>query len=189
VAAVWSGYTSRAAITQEKESLQAAFRPVIVDVPLGLYMEPSKTNYNPDDLGAIHWRNEPDGVVRLTVPVRNVGPGPAFVYGSWVSAVTADSKAEIDHQVIPPNEIAVISIETRRPTTMRKALEEALKPGGSYAVTLSYLDLSGTRRFQSIIHLATKDNPLRATVEWIDVHRCDKNWKVVVESRVVTGRR
>jgi hypothetical protein len=39
--AAWSAWLSRRGLRQEREAIQGTTRPVIVDVPLGIYMTPS----------------------------------------------------------------------------------------------------------------------------------------------------
>lgn len=186
--AAWSAWLSRRGLRQERQAIQGTTRPVIVDVPLRLYMREVSTRMDEPDMGKIRWFRPTSPVsIQLTVPVRNIGAGPAFVWGSWFGAPGYDHVADVDHQVIPADELAVISIEVDTSSTLYPAMARASEEGGMFSVTLSYTDL-GKQHYQSVVRMMTASPPGNADVLNVELRRCDKDWKVESDSAVVTGR-
>ena len=194
--AVLSILSSRASLSQEREALQASVRPVIVDVPMGVYMTGEKRmgKYRTasSDRGLIVFARVHDESLFLSVPIRNIGAGPAFVDQAWLGMPKAGTVVNVDHQVIPANELAEVWIELPKSSHLHESLGKA-HLSGEYWVRVNYFDLSGRQRFQTVIQIVTKasgpEQRERSTrVKNVELARCDRFWRTDRKSRVTTGR-
>lgn len=144
-----------AALWNERQAQLATFRPLVVDVPAVAGGE------------VVTWEDHAatGGDIRITIPVRNVGNGPALLYGSWFSPPGGQAAGMVDREVIAVSETAHVYIVAAAGTSMVRPLQEAVAQNGTYRATVSYYDLS-RRRFQTIFHFVTSAvNPHVATVE------------------------
>ena len=165
-------------LEQERAALQASIRPLVVDVPSGMYwrendQEMWRFDGKRTDMGEITWIKtlEYPEVVVLTVPVRNIGPGPAFIKGVQLMSGSEDlstpdgtpifdrwmqgkegrgifSQPFIDHEVIPTGEMARITFSVGDPESTGVLTKD-------FAVVVKYSDLSGAQRTQTVIRFST----------------------------------
>jgi hypothetical protein len=167
----------------ESQALLASMRSVVIEVPLDVMTHEIRSNLGTvtiDD-GAV-WRTfNDDGSVLVGVPVRNIGPGPAFVRIAHLSpspGMVFDAQA--DHQVIPPGERAVIRCEVTAQTTGFSALKLALQ-SRSLKAMVRYSDISGRQRTQSVVTFrfaagSETEAFAEGVVEKLDLYGCDEYW-------------
>ena len=150
------------ALWNERQAQLATFRPVVVDVPVVAGGE------------WVTWEDHTatGGDLRITIPVRNVGNGPALLFGSWFSLPGGQEAGLVDREVIADGETAHAYIVAAARTSMVKPLQSAVSQSEKYTVTISYFDLTGRRRFQTKLHLVTSAvNPHVASVEKLTITR------------------
>jgi hypothetical protein len=86
------------------------------------------------DLGKISCLRADNGSIQLQIPVRNIGPGPAFLKYPFISTGTGESDYIVlhsDYQVIPGGELAVLSLTLSSSDAMHSQLVAALELGSS----------------------------------------------------------
>jgi hypothetical protein len=167
----------------ESQALLASMRPVVVEVPLGLFTHQiERLSYvtNIDD-GAVSRSFNDDGSVLVGIPIRNIGPGPAFVRDAKLSpnpGMVFD--ASVDHLVIPSGERAIIWCEATEHTIGFSALKLGLQ-SGSVKAMVRYSDVGGTQRTQSMMQFRFAPEEAAAdyatgSVEKLELYGCDDHW-------------
>lgn len=114
----------------------------------------------------------------LQVPVRNVGPGPAFIRRVLISPVPGTVfEGQIDSQVIPSGELASTSLNITDSEPGFPALHAAHEGGGTVNVGVLYSDVAGGQRTQTEFRLRRSTlPPYRLTVEQVRLFECDDKW-------------
>jgi len=164
----------------ERSSLEASIRPVVVDVPVGLYL--GEGGLIGQDRGEISCTFGTDQSIDLSVPVRNIGSGPAFVRRALLTTGPGNVlDAEANRRVIPTGELAKIFIKVRPDFIGHGAVAAAVTSVGALAVALEYSDLGGEQRTQTLVHLyrfrsADGHSQGHFLVEQVELFPCDDNW-------------
>ena len=162
----------------ERDAFVSASSPLIAEVP--------------DTPG--NW-NDSDGGLVITVPVRNIGAGPAFIRKAMLSGSTGFLfETTIDHRIIPVNEIATIRVGVAADMPGKRdlaALDEV-------EVALSYSDIGASRRRQTVLKMSFGGRTTyqegtglahsqRGRVRDVELYGCDENWTRADEPWVRTG--
>jgi hypothetical protein len=103
----WQAWLSR-------KALQASLRPVLVEVPIGIFVEDEKINENTrafGDAGAVDiWPGE-DGVLEIRTPFRNTGAAIALVKSLKLGWAEAQSwRATASHTAVPAGETTIVTV-------------------------------------------------------------------------------
>lgn len=191
VATVESVALGQATLNQERAALEASIRPVIVEYPLGIDVHKSEPRDWRQLRGFVDegriWIAVRDSAeadtVRVSVPVRNVGNGAAFVNRALITAGPGNVEdAECDHQVVPAGESATITATIKDFSTTKLAFRYALF-SKQMLVSLRYSDVGDWQRTATVIRIGTDqpdtDGPFRQTpaeVQQIEMFYCDENW-------------
>jgi hypothetical protein len=197
----------RMTLAQEREALRTSVRPVVVDVPLGVFLtEPPQVSgggsirvlQQTRDDGTIWWRRDSkdNDTARITVPIRNVGPGSAFINSAYLSAGSEYVfAARVNHQVIPPGEMSWIVAEVTLTDSKNLVVRSKLYTS-QLDVGLRYSDVGGGQRTETILTIGAseladeRDPPMmsaRAAVHHVELFRCTEEWISEAEPFVSTG--
>jgi hypothetical protein len=160
----------------------ATIRPQLVDVPKQLLS--SGKDFDHEGPGKIIWVLDAQQVV-LIVPVRNVGPGVAYVRIAMIlSPDGLIHEPEMTARAIAPGDTA-------------KVISIALASDGAYTalakrydrraaqVALSYCDINGEQRTMTRLTIARAADG-RALVGRVELFNCDNKWDPMGEPLVTT---
>jgi hypothetical protein len=169
--AVLALYTRASVVEGRKEglvaerALEASWRPILVDVPAGLFT--TAGGFGLWDMGRV--RIQEMGVplerLRVVLPLRNVGTGPAIITSGSLSIRDHKSLAvaEISAPIVPPgaNELTKIEFDI---SVARKDLgtlvEDLQKPGDDrppWLVVVGYTDQAGSNLWRTEVHIYPSD--------------------------------
>jgi hypothetical protein len=183
----------REQLEQERRALLASVRPLLVDVPLGAFLRGDRqTGTYGHDQGSVTWiRDLRLQSYRLSVPIRNIGNGPAFIRQTlFATGPTQVFEGKVDRRVLAADELgnALLNVTQAEPnhSVMDAAFQQAV---GHIAVGVKYSDLSGDQRWQSVLHVVRTAGPQNGRTEVVQVliYRCDENWIRDNEPVVLTG--
>jgi hypothetical protein len=171
-------------LEQEREALLASVRPLVVDVPLGAFVD--YRTAQEIDQGAVRSLLGGDGSIILHVPIRNVGVGPAFLRtamllprpGTILIATTTGN-------VLPTNELGAVDI-LASVSDEAFPIVKASRLAGSLVIAVDYADLGGQQRTRTLLHLGQTSNET-APVTQVQLFRCDEKWVRESEPIVSTG--
>jgi len=166
-------------LDQQKEVQLASVMPLIVDVPLGVavVMPPESGASLPLDRGAIEWRKDSDNVVRLSVPFRNVGTGPAFIHKVFFTIepgliVWGRSRSA----VIPVGEISA-AYYWFGPETDYFTIADDWMEKGHIKVGIRYTDIGSNQRLQSTLQVRPHRTLLSNFIaQRAEIYSCNENW-------------
>jgi len=190
----------RESLAQERAALQASIKPLLADVPLGVYVSEQQDGFssigirmrNPDK-GRIWWYRADDNSIYLDAPIRNIGSGPAFVNAVQVMAGPGNvAEALLDHQVIPVGELAKVSATFLPGEPSHGQFLSAFIEGHVLAVGVRYSDSGGSQRIQSVIYFTfedTAENPQQrdGAVTKVEFYECDERWVRMADPYLSTG--
>jgi hypothetical protein len=149
----------RADVEVARLSSEATIRPVLVDMKRPLRPEENPLQggiaieqHNIGWPGAGERRNVPaadsevwgsDETIYFTVPLRNVGPGTAFIRAAglkWLRPVSAAGL--LSNAIVPSGEVTRVQLTLDHRHEGARTLEE-IENYGSFSVEVSYTDVSG----------------------------------------------
>lgn len=190
----------RESLAQERAALQASVRPLLADVPLGVYVPEGNEGFRPigirmlnPDKGRILWTRMDDNTIEVRVPVRNIGSGPAFIHDAFfTSGPGVVVEATLDHQVIPVGELARVSVTILATEVLHGPVLSAFMQGLELAVGVRYSDSGGSQRTQSVVVFTcddTVENPQRrdGDIARVEFYTCDEQWMRATEPYLSTG--
>jgi hypothetical protein len=162
-----------------REALEASIRPAITYVP----QDPS----HPDsDLGPerqVKAGLALPGIVFFSVPIRNVGPGPAFIQRAYLEGKGGKTDAYLKHLVLPSGEITQIYGSARPGDSDLLAVAAVVE--NNFKVGVRYTDVNGGQRTQTVIGVARVDWSRRGHTHIYYqpmsevTHHCGDDWKPV----------
>jgi hypothetical protein len=199
-------------LEQQRLSLAASIQPAVIDV--GQDFQKLITGgpaLDPDrDISVID-AVDPGGrkIVLITVPVRNVGSGPAFVSTTrvWVQrevvtgeegrkvAAGDETDASVTQRVLNAGETMQVRAAALPSTPGEKVLRRLIDLRANFMLYVRYADLAG-RRFQSelLIHAIEyhpAGDPDRSDFRYMPVrvrlHECGPDWKPVGKPFAYSG--
>ena len=130
-----------------RESLEASWRPVLVDVPLGKYFTGTS------DPAVIQVAPPSTAPLSGSVPFRNVGSGPAIVKAGAVSADGVAWVVSFSSTIVPLNEITQVSFAIPRDRPELKPMVESIERRNPFIASLSYTDQGGRNIWVSKAHV------------------------------------
>lgn len=169
-------------VAEDREAMEIAVRPVIVEVPQGLlFSESDPVSLGlARDLGDITLTMN-DTHTFLELPFRNIGSGAAVIARATVAAGQLKSDAGSSHRVLPSHERGTIKAKCEFKTNQ-------------YTVVIDYSDVGPRQRFRTVMLVRPVPNAFNngAAVESVEVFVCDEDWVAEVVPLVgpprTTGR-
>ena len=176
----------QATLEQERATLLASVRPVIVEVPLGVYRTEGRKEgnilYPTVDEGRVEFDIDRDHSFSIMIPVRNIGTGPAFVHSAMITSNPGSlTTAFVDHQAVPQGELAHVSLDVPSDDPFHQAVVNVHLTGG-LAAMIRYFDVGGVQRTQSVVRVSVRKPDEQewsqriAYVRQVELFRCDDNW-------------
>jgi hypothetical protein len=171
---------SQVAATQEqaaigRQTLEASWRPLLVDVPWG-YRNRSMALGGVGDAAEVDVTTTQQGHIALDVPVRNIGSGPAVITRVGLSVTQLhDEATSLSSGIVAAGEVLRLGFEVKADSATLKALNAALAARHPFVVTVFYGDQSGLGKWRTRIyfHKPTKANVY--DVEHVEVYVGDEN--------------
>jgi hypothetical protein len=155
---VFEGHRER--LVSER-ALEASWRPILVDVPLGLFV--SSGTFMSFDRGRVQLTRVGTPLVKLRpmVPLRNVGSGPAIILGGSLSIGSHRSvaPAEISAPIVPPDtsELVTIGFEILADRadlgTLVDDLQKETADRPPWLVVVAYTDQAGSNQWRTEVHV------------------------------------
>jgi hypothetical protein len=160
----------------------ATVRPQLVEVPKQLLS--SGKDFDHEGPGKIIWMLDAQQVV-LIVPVRNVGPGVAYVRIAMIlSPDGVIHEPEITARAIAPGDSAkVVSIALASDKAYTALAERYNRRAAQ--VGLSYSDINGEQRTMTRLTIASAADG-RVLVGRVELFNCDDKWDPIGEPLVTT---
>jgi hypothetical protein len=180
--------SDRIAVSADMQNL-AGVRPLLVEVPKGLL---GAAEIDQEGPGKILWGKAAEGTIVLTVPLRNIGPGAAFVDRVTIGPMNSPiAEAEMTSRAIAPGDVAFIvslaqlgSDATRNYEPLIRALED-----GVVTAEVTYADVNRTQRTLTRLTVAKAGNT--TLVKIIELYHCDETWRPIeppfVRTRLPAG--
>jgi hypothetical protein len=174
----------RGANKDAMKQLTASMAPIVADVSQDL-LESART----DRLHSVVVEQDGDAYA-ITLPCRNVGPGPAVIedaaiflteYDASTRAEVAEpidgAPAELSLGVIPPSETALIKASLQLKNPVEATIAKAL--GLAFYAIVKYTDVAGGQRRMSTIYVVPRSH-LDGYIETaVRVRECDSNWEPI----------
>lgn len=137
------------------ETLAASWRPFLVEVPLRTYMRESVASFDADR-GAVTYHQKSDGTILLSVPLRNIGSGPAILLESMLRARDQAARSEsASNSIVAPGELTRVYFDLAPSNANQSELRAAVAAGEEWDVEVDYLDQVGTKGWQTTLHMKT----------------------------------
>jgi hypothetical protein len=146
-----------------QETLEASWRPILVDVPIGLFVVTSSSVFGSWDRGRVRVTEvgRPLQKLRATIPLRNVGSGPAIIVSSSLSIGDYKSIAapEISAPIVPPamDELTNIEFDIDVGRKDLGSLVDDLQKEGPdrppWLVVVAYRDQAGSNLWRTEAHV------------------------------------
>jgi hypothetical protein len=174
--------------------LAASMAPIVADVRQDLVDAPGTDRLQWVMVGQ-------DGSTHcITLPCRNVGPGPAVIVAAAIVPTDYDASsntknvvfedgipAESSLGVIPSGETVFIKADLPPGDPLTAAITKAL--GLGFCAMVRYTDVAGEqRRLSTIYVIPLEDDPTRYLETAVRVHECDSSWNLgrpIMEARRV----
>jgi hypothetical protein len=166
----------QAAIAQR--TLEASWRPLLVDVPFGFATRPRGTIYGggTEDLASVTGLKLDDGTGRVVVPFRNIGSGPAIISRAVLSfgQLHADATS-FSSSIVAVSEVVRIRFEIAPAGAVLINLISQLGEGKPFTVTVFYVDQGsvGTWRSRAQLHCPSQAQGYK--VLNVDLYEGDSN--------------
>jgi hypothetical protein len=178
-----------------KAGLDASIRPLIVDVPYGALAEVNETIFpgqpgqvvGRHDAGTIFFREHLDrSWIGVSLPVRNVGVGPAFIRSVKASFGSAAIEARRLRHLVPPGEFMRVEVVTTPEDVMHATLGMLLD-GADFGLDIwvDFTDLAGHQHTRSQFTLVGKAEALG--VFRVQLFNCSPSWDRETEAFVGSG--
>jgi len=177
-------------LDQEKSVQLDSVRPLVADVPLGVkvMMPPESGASKPIDRGSVVWAKDTDNVIRISVPFRNIGAGPAFIHKVFFTpSVGIVVWGESMSNVVPIGEMSNAYYWFTEGSGYSSRADSWLE-AGHIKVGIWYSDIGTNQRFQSVLEVEKKESLLSGfAVKRVLIYRCDEQWLREDEPFVQTG--
>jgi hypothetical protein len=171
-------------VTATKQ-LAASMAPIVADVGQDLLEEAGTDR--------LQWVVvEQDVSARnITLPCRNVGPGPAVIMAAAIVPTEYDASTHTENAVFEDGAPAELSLGVIPPgeTVLIKAIMPPVDPevapvskalGFGFCAMVRYTDVAGEQRRTSTIYVAPlPHNPNRYIETAVRVHECDSSWNLI----------
>jgi hypothetical protein len=158
-----------------RETLEASWRPFLVDVPYGFANRGSARGGVGDAAVIDVWKND-NGSQEADVPLRNIGSGPAIIHRAEVSVNQLHERASRwSPAIVAPGEVVRLRFLVATGTATRNALIDALKKLEPCVITVFYAD-QGTGKWRSrvYLHRLPEEGPVY-TVDFVELYVGDEN--------------
>jgi hypothetical protein len=136
-----------------QESLEASWQPILVDVPLGKYVEDFEVfrgeRLGQIDQGRVSVARTQGGALRCSVPFRNIGNGPAIIVGAGIQGDGAGPAARISRAIVAPGELTDLSFRFEADREDMNALQDSIEHNRPFSVTVGYRDQTGRKGWTS----------------------------------------
>jgi hypothetical protein len=158
-----------------RDSLEAETQPIVTDVPRGLFTEEIEW-HNLD--GTISMKRQdraevsvgtsgPEPISSVSVPVRNVGNGPARVGEvTFVSVRGESASGWVGHPVLPSGELTHVGLSAGPNDPGSSVAESIGMAYEDFAVVIDYADASGNPRETVRLHIANGEHPRVTDRRW-----------------------
>ena len=167
--------SDRIAVSADMQNL-AGVRPLLVEVPKGLL---GAAEIDQEGPGKILWGTASGGTVVLTVPLRNIGPGPAFVDRVTIGpAQHPIAEAEMTARAVAPGDTAFVVSLTPDGTSSHGAMTQALDIG-LVTVEVTYADVNSTQRTLTRLTVAATLDKKTVLVKMVELYHCDQEWRPI----------
>lgn len=165
-------------LDQQKSTLLASVMPIIADVPLGgnvaKYIVEGTERFI--DLGEIVWgTRDGEDVIKISVPFRNIGSGPAFIHKIvFTPSIGLVVEGMARGGVAPVGEVTC-AYHYFTEGDQYHSLSTDWLATGRMKVGILYADIGMQQRFQSVLDIGPLANH-KFMVEQVLIYRCDSNW-------------
>ena len=164
--------------TLAEAALNASIRPLLVEVPPGMVKEVKAWNWfafgvlgtqekqrdtEKIDISRVRFKIDEDGEeqtseIDMTVPIRNVGVGPAMLRGVRLEVPLEDGGVHIvvgraEHSTLPVAEATNLLFEVPYGTADWEPLRSAAERRANLTAEAIYTDLGGKQESRTLIHL------------------------------------
>jgi hypothetical protein len=158
-----------------RETLEASWRPFLVDVPYGFANRGSARGGVGDAAVIDVWKND-NGSMEADVPLRNIGSGPAIINKAGISVTQLHAAAaRWSPAIVAPGEVVRIRFEVAPGAATSNALLDALAKLQPCVVTVFYAD-QGTGKWRSrvYLHRLPEEGPVYQ-IDFVELYVGDEN--------------
>ena len=162
------------------DALEAETQPLITDVPRGLFVEESEWR-SPDGTTSIRRRDrsavsvgvynsggsdEPDPVCVVSIPVRNVGNGPARIQRATFVCNGCSALGTVGNPVLPSGEMTLVGLDALPDDPDVGVAEDMAMMLENFEVVVEYADAGGRPREAVSLTVSSGEHP----------HVSDRRW-------------
>lgn len=175
VAIVASSGSVKRQLRQGQAAISTSIRPIIADVPkLPEYDRAGEVTFEVSD-----------AMVRIIVPVRNIGLGPAFIHDAFLERWQQSKQAGTTlHKVLPRDESTPFVTTIAAGDSLFDWIRSRPKV---VAIGITYSDIAGNEKTQSVLHLGGPDYTTSYSVQMVQLFECDNDWKRKDQPFAYTG--
>ncbi len=155
-------------LAQDREALSTSIRPIIADLPQmpGDDFRAGEVTFDHSDVN-----------VTIKVPVRNIGLGPAFIHDAFLEQwQRGKAAATTRHRVLPSHETTHFFTTVAAGEPLFSWLRSRPK---SFAIGITYSDIAGHERTQSVLHLGGPNYATTYSVQMVQLFHCDRSGSVL----------
>lgn len=170
---------NQVAATQEqaaiaRQTMEASWRPLLVDVPWELAQR-SSAFQGKTDAAEIDINKTQEGDVTVEVPLRNIGAGPAIITKAGLSVGQLHAEAtNLSTAIVAPDQIVRATFKIKTGTPTANGLISALSAQEPFVVTVFYGDQGGTGSWRSRIYIHRPPNYRVYVVERMEIYAGDE---------------
>jgi hypothetical protein len=158
-----------------REALEAETQPLITDVPRGLFTEEIEW-HNSDGATSMKRRDRselsvgtsgPEPISSVSVPVRNVGNGPARMGDvTFVSSGGEPARGSVANPVLPPGELTHVGLAAGPDDAGVAVAESIAMAYEDFGVVIAYADASGHPREAVRLQITNGQHPRVTDRRW-----------------------
>jgi hypothetical protein len=142
-----------------ERALEASWRPMLVDVPIGELVQ--HTQWFSSDAGrpSLQVMNSPKRYVRPTVPLLNAGSGPAVITAASLMIQDKPSRGvpQMSSSIVPPGHVTTVLFDLPLDEPAVEEMAEALKAEGKdrppWVAEVRYGDQAATGEWITEVHV------------------------------------
>ena len=174
---------NQAAATQQQaaiaqQTLEASWRPLLVDVPFGFatrrISSPGSLGPLEVDVAPVEADKRQDGVVRVIVPFRNIGSGPAVISRAVMSFGQLHTEATaFSSSIVAAREAVRIFFDVAPTGAVPINVISQLDSGRPFTVAVFYGDQGGARAWRSRAQLHRPPSTKRYQVLNVELYEGD----------------
>ena len=136
-----------------QETLEAGWRPILVDVPWGYSLD-SDEDAHAFDMYVGKWSDTGPTIAAFDVPFRNIGSGPAFIRRALIAGGVAPYEPRgFTSSIVAPRDMTKVKFALPQNEAVPTAILEMLKSkeprAAEVAVTVWYTDQRGQRTWRT----------------------------------------